>query len=509
MAKPLRLPNATEQAVLDGLIVRLIVPTEQPRWDELVTQRHYLKNARLVGEQRRYVAEYEGQWLVLLGWSAPAWHLKARDQWLGWSKEQRAARLHFLAQNSRCLVLADRLQFPNLLSRTLGLCCARLSADWLAEHGHPIVAVESFVDAQITRGTAYKASGWTFLGPTAGFGRHAQDFYEQHDRPKQIWVRLLDAQGADALKQPTLPPHLAPYQQPPSPRCRLPSPQRASLLDRLPAIRDPRRRRGRWHPWPAVLGILSLAKLAGVPGAQREIADFAQRLTKPQRRQLGCRRDPDTGEYTVPGASTFFRALAAVDYLSLERVVVDWQNDVLGPEDPTELIVLDGKTVANAQGQNLVCAVSVPSGRVQGLEPVRPKEPVEVPESPAPVAQAQPPVPASPSAQPAPEPPASAAPPPPPKKENEIPTARRLLARLSLDGRLVSLDALHTQHQTAAQLVLGNGADYLFTLKANQDGLLTTAQTLVPSAFFPSGPASQGPAHRPHPREEPGARRDS
>jgi hypothetical protein len=245
-----------------------------------------------------------------------------------------------------------------------------------------------------------------------------------------------------------------------------------------------------------VLGILSLAKLAGVPGAQREIADFAGCLTKPQRRQLGCRRDPDTGEYTVPGTSTFFRALAAVDYLSLERVVVDWQNDLLGPEDPTELIVLDGKTVANAQGQNLVCAVSVPSGRMHGLEPVRPKEPVEVPESSARVPEAQPPA------------PASATPPPPAKKENEIPAARRLLDRLSLEDRLVSLDALHTQHQTAAQLVPGNGAACLFTLKANQDGLLTTAQTLVPSAFFPSGPASQGPTQRPDPREEPRTRRD-
>jgi hypothetical protein len=252
-----------------------------------------------------------------------------------------------------------------------------------------------------------------------------------------------------------------------------------------------------------------LAQLAGVPGAQREIADFAQRLTRPQRRQLGCRRDPDTGQYTVPGASTFFRALAAVDYLSLERVVVDWQNDVLGPEDPTALVVLDGKTVANAQGQNLVCAVSGPSGRVHGLAPVRPKEPVEVPDPPAPAPSPPPHPPAALPTQPAPQPPASAAPPPPAKKENEIPAARRLLERLSLQGRLVSLDALPTQHQTAAQLVLGNGADYLFTLKANQDGLLTTAQTLVPSAFFPSGPPRQGPTHRPHPREEPGARRDS
>lgn len=72
MATPLRLPNPTEQAVLNGLIVRPIMPSEQPRWDQWLTRRHYLKNARLVGEQRRYVGECEGQWLVWLGWSAPA-----------------------------------------------------------------------------------------------------------------------------------------------------------------------------------------------------------------------------------------------------------------------------------------------------------------------------------------------------------------------------------------------------------------------------------------------------
>jgi hypothetical protein len=487
MAKPLRLPNVTEQAVLDGLSVRLIAPAEADRWNALVTERHYLKNAQLVGEQLRYVAEYQGQWLVLLGWSAPAWHLKARDAWLHWSVEQRAIRRHVLAQNSRCLVLADRLQFPNLASRALGLCCARLSGDWLAVHGHPIVAAESFVDYQITFGTTYKASGWKLLGPTAGFGRQAQDFYERHDRPKQLWVRALDPEGTAALAQPTLPPALAPFEVAPTVRCTLPASQRSSLLDRLPQIRDPRHCRGRWQPWPAILGILALAKLAGVPGAQREIAAFARRLTKPQRRQLGCRRDPQTGEYRVPGASTFFRALKAVDYLTVERVVVNWQNDLLGPEDPNDLIVLDGKSVANAQGQVLVNAISVPSGRVHGLEPVRPKEPEDPTET-------APPAPSTPSVPPTPAP-ASDAPPaaadaasPTPKKENEIPAARRLLERLSLSGRLVSLDALHTQHQTAAQIVLGNGADYLFTLKANQDGLLKSAQTLVPSAFFPSGP---------------------
>ena len=69
MAQPIRLPNAQEQVVLNQLVVRLITPEERPRWNELVSTHHYLKNARLVGEHLCYVAEYHGTWLGLLGWA--------------------------------------------------------------------------------------------------------------------------------------------------------------------------------------------------------------------------------------------------------------------------------------------------------------------------------------------------------------------------------------------------------------------------------------------------------
>jgi hypothetical protein len=41
--------------------VRLIGEEELPRWNELVTQEHYLGNATLVGKHPRYVVEYQGQ----------------------------------------------------------------------------------------------------------------------------------------------------------------------------------------------------------------------------------------------------------------------------------------------------------------------------------------------------------------------------------------------------------------------------------------------------------------
>lgn len=57
------------------------------------------------------------------------------------------------------------------------------------------------------------------------------------------------------------------------------------------------------------------------------------------------------------------------------------------------------------------------------------------------------------------------------KKSNEIPAARPLLDRLDLDGRLVVLDALHAQQETARHVVQNKGADYLLRVKDNQKGL--------------------------------------
>ncbi len=75
------------------------------------------------------------------------------------------------------------------------------------------------------------------------------------------------------------------------------------------------------------------------------------------------------------------------------------------------------------------------------------------------------------------------------KKTNEIPVARQLFQRLDLDGRKVSLDALHTQDQTARDAVLEHGADFLFTVKDNQPTVQKNIQQLVtapPADFSPS-----------------------
>lgn len=51
-------------------------------------------------------------------------------------------------------------------------------------------------------------------------------------------------------------------------------------------------------------------------------------------------------------------------------------------------------------------------------------------------------------------------------KSNEIPAVRQLLARVDVSGCLVGIDALHTQQDTARQIVQKAGGDYLLTVKA-------------------------------------------
>jgi hypothetical protein len=443
MAKPIRLPNENEQSQLNELRVCLIAQREHKRWNRLVRKHHYLKNADLVGEQLRYViTDAKGNWLALLGWNAAAWHLKARDRWIGWSEEQREGRLHFVAQNSRFVVLVNRQQLPNLASKALALCAQRLSADWQERYGHPIVLLESFVDRQLFRGTAYKAAGWTALGYTAGCARVMEDFYERHERPKELWVRLLDRRATSWLAAQSLPSSLAEHEKFLPPKCVVATEQLPSLYERFEHLQEWRQPNGKRHRLAVVMTIIAAACLSGVGQGYRAIWRFANRLTQPQRRYLRCWIHPDTGKYEVPSEAVFQRVLARVDRKEVEAIALQWQNDLLGPLPPEEAVVVDGKEVRGGDVM-LVGASAQPSQRALGVEPVG-------------------------------------------TQTNEIPTARQLLERIALAGRLVQADGMHTQHETLAQVLYEGGADYSCVLRDNQPTLLKTAQTLLPESIPPS-----------------------
>ena len=69
-AATVRIPDLTEQAILNTVVVRLLtadeLERERYRYRQLMTAHHYLKSDQLVGEQLRFVAEVDGQWVDYL-----------------------------------------------------------------------------------------------------------------------------------------------------------------------------------------------------------------------------------------------------------------------------------------------------------------------------------------------------------------------------------------------------------------------------------------------------------
>ena len=168
-------PNPEPPQLVDEVQLRLADARELPRVQSLLRRHHYLGALRPVGERLVYIAvDKQGQWVGVLIFCAAAKHLRHRDQWIGWTHEQRRRRLALVVNHARFLLLPYRT-VPNLGSRVLKLALARLSADWQQKYGHPVLVVESFVDPEQFCGTVYTANGWQELGLTDGWGRCGRD----------------------------------------------------------------------------------------------------------------------------------------------------------------------------------------------------------------------------------------------------------------------------------------------------------------------------------------------
>jgi len=463
-----------EADLLGQVTLRLIEDWERERFDEELRTKHYLKNAQVVGRVLRYVAEYRDQWVALLVFSSPAWHLKLRDQWLHWSARQVQERRHLVAQNSRFLVLAAPGRWPNLASRVLKLACEGLARDWQEHFGYPVLVVESFVDPQRFRGTCYQAAGWQALGPTQGFERRWQDFYTDTQHPKELWVRPLSPQALARVRAPELAPALADPQGPLPPACPVATAGLGSLWERFyRQMDDPRRARGVRHQLAGVLTLIALAVVAGCKGPHA-IAAFARSLNHAQRRQLRCRPRPGKPrQYDVPSERTFRRLLKTVDPEQLKAVLVDWMQS----EDPTAL------TAVHADGKVLKNAEPAPPRDPASPSASAPAEPSEIPpELQKPKAdKALTLINFQTSSQRLVDQVAV------PRDTNEEAALAAQLPHMDLAGVCLTADAAHTTKANCRQLTQHNGAEFLLFLKANQPLALAKAQQLLPGALPPSG----------------------
>lgn len=149
--------------------------TSRVRFAAALAEFHYLGFRGTVGENLRYtVTDGRGQLLACLLFGAAAWKCRARDEFVGWTPEQRQRHLHLITNNTRFLILPF-VRVPHLASWTLGSVMRRLSADWEKKYGHGIALVETFVERDRFAGTSYKAANWVRLGSTTG--RSRQDRY--------------------------------------------------------------------------------------------------------------------------------------------------------------------------------------------------------------------------------------------------------------------------------------------------------------------------------------------
>ena len=403
---------------------------ERQRWDELMGAHHYLPFRTLVGRSMRHVAVLGERWLALVGWQAGAFKLRARDEWIGWLPEQQFRRLHLVANNSRFVILPEAQGTMNLASRVLGQSVRRLSGDMQKVHGHPALIAETFIDPSRFTGACYRAANWQALGRTKGFSRNPgiPVTWTAHGRAKEIFVYPLVPDAREQLRALDDAAHWRSEGE----AVPLTTNRLGSLFECLNTVAEFRGRRGRRYPLATVLAIAAAAKLAGYHGVTA-FAEFSQALSQEQLRALRAYYSHRLGCFTAPTVTTFHNILTALDPDVLDRAVRTWAAQRSTGEEP---VAIDGKTVRGAARQNpdgqnlLVAAAEHCCGLILGQEAV-------------------------------------------PDKSNEIPAVRTLTSGLALAGRVVTVDALHTQDQTARHLVDKCQANYVMTaVKSNRIALL-------------------------------------
>jgi predicted transposase YbfD/YdcC len=193
------------------------------------------------------------------------------------------------------------------------------------------------------------------------------------------------------------------------------------LLDLLAQVPDPRKKRGRRH---ALAGLLATGIAAVIAGSRSfaAIGQWAADAGPEVLAALGAVRG-------AAEESTYRRAFALVSANALDLALGAWLWTRAARAGGRLIIAIDGKTVRGAKKKDgkaphLVAALAHGIGAVLGQVAVN-------------------------------------------EKSNEIPAVRELLKAFSgLAGAVLTMDAMHTQSDTA-QVIISRGADYVMTVKAN------------------------------------------
>jgi predicted transposase YbfD/YdcC len=221
------------------------------------------------------------------------------------------------------------------------------------------------------------------------------------------------------------------------------------LIDILESVPDPRARRGVRHRVAVVMAVGIAAVVAGA----RSFTAIGEWASAHGPTLLTAAATGGGERVVVPSESAIRRLFARLDADVVDRVIGTWLFTRTRTVSGRRVIAIDGKTVRGARTRSrdqsaphLVSALDHATGVVLGQLAVA-------------------------------------------AKSNEIPAVRNLLNSFhaeDLHGCVITVDAMHTQTDTATVITTA-GADYVFTVKANQPGLHAQLKAL---------PWQEIPAHR-------------
>jgi predicted transposase YbfD/YdcC len=232
------------------------------------------------------------------------------------------------------------------------------------------------------------------------------------------------------------------------------------LVEMLHGIDDPRHARGVRYRVGTVLAVMVFAVLAGSRNF-REIGDRAVDLPQGLLGLAGCPAHPLTGRYVAPSEPTMRRMAHDIDADEADRRVCAWMHAEAMAAAVADATVgagghVAGKLVGVAMDGKVIRNTIAP-GHPEGSEiklfsALLHSEAVVI-------AQLR-----------------------IPPGTNEITQVEALLAGTDLTGMVITGDAAHAQHATAAHLATERGGHYALTVKGNQPGLLAQIAAVLPPA---------------------------
>jgi predicted transposase YbfD/YdcC len=228
----------------------------------------------------------------------------------------------------------------------------------------------------------------------------------------------------------------------------------------LAGVPDPRKVRGIRHKIGAVLTVMVCATLAGA-GNFRELADRATELPSELLGLIGCRPHPVTGGYRVPSEATMRRIAHGIDADTADERVCRWlrehaltpaiartAQDATGPDDTTLVAVaMDGKVI-----RNTIAPGGAEGSEIKLFSALLHEQAIVIAQRRI------------------------------PNGTNEITQVAGLLTAVDLTNVVVTGDAAHAQHATAAHIAVERGGAYVLTVKGNHPGVLAQIVTALPPA---------------------------